>query len=112
MACHHDNIRAPVFKPYQHTHAYFMHAGGSHTVKSVDTPFENRLHASGMIIAVCGLAICFLKAHNPVKSAMHEPFIVTLLHRHDLYCEIVEIRTRHMQHFLEIVDTVQRRKFT
>ncbi len=112
MTCHHRHVGAPVLKAYEHSHAYLVHSGLTHAVKSVDTPFENGFHAVGMIGLVGLLMICLLKAHHTVQPAACQPLIVAGLHWHHLDGEVAEIWPCHLQHLLEIVHAVEPRELS
>lgn len=109
---HHGYVGAPVFKAYQHSHADFMHSGAAHAVEAVDAPFKNRFHAPRMIVAVVGFVVGFLEADHAVEAALGQAVVVALFERHHFNGQIVEVGAGGAEHFLQIVNSVERRKFT
>ena len=68
-----------------------MYTGLSHAVESVDTPFEVRFHAFGVIYLVTFPVIGFLKADYTVQSRLGEPVVIFAFEGHDFYGEIREV---------------------
>ncbi len=106
MACEHGEVGAPVLEADQHTHTYLVDSGLSHAVKTVDTPVKYRLHAFGVIVTVVGLVICFLKTHHAVEPAVCESFILFSAHGAYLDSEIVEVGASSLEHFFDIIGSV------
>ena len=70
VVSHHGDVGAPVFKTNEYTHADFVDAGLSHTVETVQAPFENRLHSLRMVHFVAVFVVSLLKAHHAVKPCV------------------------------------------
>ena len=109
---HHRDVDAPVFKAYEHAHAYFVHSGLSHAVVTVETPLVVRLHAFGVIYLVALAVVRFLKTHYAVEAAFGEPAVFLHFERLHLDGEVVKIRPAGAQHLLEIFHTATSRSFS
>ena len=112
MTGHHGDIRAPVLEANQHTHSYFVDTGCSHAVEPVYAPFENGLHATGMVIAVIGFIVGLLETYHTVETAVGKALVIALLHRHHLDGEIVEVGACDFKHLFQIVHAVEGRELS
>ena len=93
MIGHHSHVRAPFFlQADQHTHADAVYAGLSHTVESIDTPFEFRLHSARMIDIIVCLVIGFLETDHTVHTMMRQFAILFCRKRHHFNLQVGEIR--------------------
>ncbi len=109
MPCHQNQIAAPVLKSDEHTHTDFMDSCFSHTVKPVEPPLIDALHALRMVLLVSLTVIGLLETYHSVKPGMGEAFIERRLHWHDLESEIMEIWAAYAKHLFEIIHTAHRR---
>ena len=93
MAGHHHHVGAPIaFQTDEHTHADGVHSGLPHTVEGIAAPFEDALHAAGMIVLVVRTVIGFLKADYAVHAMVAEGTVVVGLEGHHLDFDVREIR--------------------
>ena len=69
-----------------------MDTGLSHTVETIDTPFEFGLHASRVILFIVRLIISFLKADDSVQPVMGEFFVFFRFEGHHFNLKVTEIR--------------------
>ena len=100
MIGHHSHVRAPFsLQADQHTHTNTMYSGLSHTVESIDTPFELRLHAARMVHVVAGLVVCFLETDYAVQSVVYQFGIFFRLERHHLDFQVREVRLGQVERF-------------
>ena len=97
VVSHHCHIGPPLFQTDQNTHSYLVDTGLSHTVETIDTPFEFGLHASRVILFIVRLVVGFLKTDDSVQSVMSELFIFFRFEGHHFNLKIAEIRFGQVQ---------------
>ena len=92
VVSHHCHICPPFLQTDQDTHADLMDTRLSHTIESIDTPFEFGLHASRVILFIVRLIISFLKADDSVQPVMGEFFVFFRFEGHHFNLKVTEIR--------------------
>ncbi len=112
MICHHRYICPPFFQTDKDTHANLMYTCLSHAVKTVDSPFKFRLHASWMIRLVVCLVVSFLETDYTVQSMFCQFLILFRFKRHYLNLQIAEIRLCQIQRTGDIRNSGCRRVLT
>ena len=92
MKSEHCHIRAPLLQTYQRSHAYAPCSSLCHTVGSIDTPLEIRLHPRRVVYLIILSIICLLETDNTVATMAHQSSITVYGKRHYLNLYVMEIR--------------------
>ena len=106
MIGHHGDVGAPFFlQTDENAHADAVNASLSHTVETVDAPFEVGLHAARMVNVVVGLVIGFLKTNHAVHAVLAQFGVFFCRERHHLNLQIGEIGLRQVKGFRQVRHT-------
>ena len=105
VVCHHCDIGVPLFKSDENSHTDRVNAGHTHSVKTVDSPFEVGFHTLGVVDLVIFPVVCLLETDHSVKSMGNQFGILFSLERHYLNLEIGEIPLGDVKSLGKIGDT-------